>query len=353
MEQRQATTLIQADIPVHFWGPSGCGKTEWEAGIAKALEMSNHVEILSQCDPTDFGIPRERDGKIIRMPLQWIVEACEKPTMIFLDEFSLAPRSVLAATLTFIQSRRIADRTLHAGTRIVLASNGPEFTGVDLLPQQANRMAHVDFEDMVPLTDWTRGMIAGFPLPAIAPLPATWIAYIPKHRALVASFASKLPSEAFRTPKDATGMGRAWPSRRTWDLAAKASAACEGARVDDALPIGALIGEGPALSYVGWRAKQDLPDPEDVLAKADTFPLPDEDDRLFVILSAVAGAAVTKPDPKRWDAAWTLCGRAAKKGRADVATVAARVLVESTPKGAKTPKIAEELIPILRAAGAA
>lgn len=353
MEQRQATTLIQADIPVHFWGAPGCGKTEWQQGIARALGMVSHVEILSQCDPTDFGIPREKDGKIVRMPLQWIVEACERPTIIFLDEFSLAPRSVLAATLTFVQSRRIADRTLHPGTRIMLASNGPEFTGTDLLPQQANRMAHIDFEDMVPLTDWTRGMISGFPSPVISSLPPTWTAHIPKHRALVASFVSKLPSEAFRIPKDAAGMGRAWPSRRTWDLAARASAACEAARVDDALPIGSLVGDGQALPYIGWRARQDLPDLEDVLERAESYPLPEEDDRLFVILSGIAGIIVATPNPARWERGWILCGRAAKMGRADVATVAARVLAEQPPKGAKAPKIAEELIPILRAAGGA
>lgn len=348
MNLRQIAALVQADVPVNLWGPPGGGKTKLTAALFRALGLKQHVEILSQCDPTDFGVPREQDGRIIRMPLDWIVKASQEPWGIFLDEFPLAPRSVLAATLTFVQDREIAGCKLHADTRIILASNGTEFTGVDLLPQQANRMAHVDFEQVVPLADWVRGLIAGFPDPSLPTLPKTWTSLVPKHRALIASFVTRMPTEAFRMPKD---LGKAWPSRRTWDMVATASAACEAINEDDALPAGALVGDGPALAYMGWRAQQDIPEPEAVLAAASTFPLPSEDDKLFVVLSACAGAAVAKPDGVKWNNCWTLCGRAAKMGRADIGTVAARVLAENAPKGVRPPKIAEELIPILRAAG--
>ena len=156
-----------------------------------------------------------------------------------------------------------------------------------------------------------------------------------------------MPTEAFREPKEDVSWGEAWPSERTWEMCAFASAALEIMGLNDALGLGAIIGNGPALAYVGWRAKQDLPDPETVLAAPDTFPLPKEDDRLFVVLCAVVGAAVTQANPTKWLAAWQVCGRAAKSGQRDVATVAARVLSENMPPNIRPPKIAAEFIPFL------
>lgn len=368
MNQIQAITLIQADIPVFIWGDPGCGKTQWARALATAAGFHNgahvnletgkvvswhfHTETLAQCDASDIGgIPRDNGAYIIRKPLKWLHDLCVEPGLLFLDEAPLAPRMNLAASLRLICEREAGDATLHPESRVMAAGNSSAFTGVDLMPQVANRFAHIEFEELMPLAQWVQGMIAGFPPPQVARLPETWQAHIPTHRALVASYVSKMPTEAFRVPKDGSGLGRAWPSRRTWDLAARASAACGAAGVDDALPIGSLVGDGPALSYIGWRERQDLPDPEEVLANAATWVLPEEDDRLFVILSACAAAAVAKPDPKKWGQAWVVVGRAARGKKVDVAVLAARVLVAQAPPGSKTPKVAEELIPLLRAAG--
>lgn len=356
MNTRQLAALVQADIPVQLWDDPGTGKTKFTAALARALAQATgipyqmHTEILSQCDPTDFGIPREQDGKMVRLPLDWIVKAVAHPTILFFDEFSLAPRTVLAATLTLIQDRRIADRQLHKDTRIILASNPAEFTGMELLPQQSNRMAHIDFSALVPLADWARGMLAGFPDLEIPKLPEAWQASIPKHRALVASFITRFPTEGFRRPKE---LGKAWPSRRTWDMAATACAAVESIREDDSLPTASLVGEGPALQYIQWRNQQDIPDFGVLLADAANHPLPDEDTKLFVILSGCAAHTVANPSQKLWDACWQVCGRAIDMGKADISTIAARVLVENDKKfkGCRLPKVAEKLIPILRASG--
>ena len=36
MNQEQAVTMIQADIPLFIWGDPGGGKTQWARGLANA-----------------------------------------------------------------------------------------------------------------------------------------------------------------------------------------------------------------------------------------------------------------------------------------------------------------------------
>src|SRR3989304_6101256 len=143
MNQNTVAALVQADVPVILGREPGMGKTQWVLSLAKALGMPCHVEVLSQADPTDLGgWPREEGGIIKRKPLAWLGAFGGAPGMLFLDEITLGPRSCLASALRLINERCAGDVTLHPGTRIVLAANPAEFTGVDLLPPTANRMAH-------------------------------------------------------------------------------------------------------------------------------------------------------------------------------------------------------------------
>lgn len=344
--------LVQADIPAMLWSDPGVGKTKFVESLARALGLPLHTEILSQADPTDLGgWPREEGNVIRRKPLAWLQGLCDRPGILFLDETTLAPRSCLAASLRLINERAAGEVTLHADTRIILASNPAEFTGVDLLPQTANRMAHIDFEDMFPLAAWNEGMVGGFPTPAIGKLIGAWRTLIPKHRAIIAACAARMAHEMFRHPKETSAMGRAWPSRRTWDMAAHASAACEAGHEDDALAVAALVGEGPALAYVSWRAQQDLGNPDEALTDPHKYPLPTEDEKLYILLSGVAAAAVAKEDAKKWGNAWTLLGRVCTMKKADVAAMAARVLALQKPKGAVVPKEAAALLPLFQVAG--
>lgn len=134
-------------------------------------------------------------------------------------------------------------------------------------------------------------------------------------------------------------------------MAAHASAACEAGHEDDALAVAALVGEGPALAYVSWRAQQDLGNPDEALADPHKYPLPTEDEKLYILLSGVAAAAVAKEDAKKWGNAWTLLGRVCVMKKADVAAMAARVLALQKPKGAVVPKEAAALLPLFQVAG--
>lgn len=351
MNSRVLGYMIQADIPVLAWDDPGTGRSAYFPAVAKALGMKCHVEILSQADPADIGgFPREKDGVIQRLPLAWLAEAMSEPIIIFLDEITLAPRASLASALRMVNERETGSGRLHVGTRIIAAANPAAYTGVDLLPQVANRFAHINFQDIVPLSAWVQGMLEGFPTPIVAMLPDNWLDKLPMHRSLIANFCAAAATEAFRLPKDAAGLGRAWPSRRTWDMAARVAAACDAGGEDDTLAIASLVGDGPARAFVGWRHAQDLPDPAKVLADPENHPLPTEEDKLYIVLASVAAHAVSKPNPKLWAAAWIVCERACKGKKADLAVVAGRILASNMPTGATIPKAAAALLPMLQLA---
>ena len=83
---------------------------------------------------------------------------------------------------------------------------------------------------------------------------------------------------ALAVPDDSSGAGRAWPSPRSWDLAARLQAAAEGENVSQlatfAARRAAALGPGPGVEYFTWLAAADLPDPEAVLADPGSFALP-------------------------------------------------------------------------------
>ena len=351
MNQRVLGYMVQADVPVLVWDDPGTGKSAYFMAMARALDMRCHVEILSQADPADMGgFPREKDGVIQRMPLSWLADAMAKPMILFLDEITLAPRASLASALRLVNERQTCSGPLHPGTRIVAAANPAAYTGVDLLPQTANRFAHVDFQDIVPLSAWVHGMLEGFPVPTVVRLPETWAEKIPMHRSLIANFCAACATEAFRLPTEAAGLGRAWASRRTWDIAARVAAACDAGGEDDTLAIASLVGNGPARAFVAWRHAQDLPDPAKVLADPANHPLPAEEDKLYIVLASVAAHAVAKPAPKLWAAAWVVCERACKLHKPDLAIVAGRILAANMPQDVTIPKEAAALLPMLQLA---
>jgi hypothetical protein len=354
MNHNVLAALVQADIPVNLSSSPGAGKTAYTSALAKAIgfESNFHAVILSQADPTDIGgWPRDNGEYIVRKPLDWLHRLHQAPGMLFLDEITLAPRACLAGALQLINERQAGGTLLHPDSRIITACNPEEFTGVTMLPQLANRLAHVDFDEIVSVSKWAQGMMSGFPELQITRLPEAWTALIPKHRAIVASYAVKMGSEAFRKPKDEADWGKAWPSRRTLTLAATASAACESIGEEDSSAVASLIGHAATLAYLGWREEQDLGDPEEALDNPTKYPLPKEDDRLYILLSSIAAVAISKKNVKPWNAAWVILERACKQGQTDVAVTAARTIAEATPwpAGAVTPKSILAFTPILKA----
>lgn len=355
-------TAIAAGVPVLLWGAPGTGKTSVIRAIAEAAELPCEVVIASIREPSDFaGLPivDRGDGtgpahppSVVFAPPAWAIAlATAGRGLAFFDEISTAPPAVQAALLRVVLERTVGDLTLPDAVSIVAAANPPEQAadGWDLSPPLANRFCHLDWP--VDARTVAAGFATGWPTPAPPELHDGWRSRIAVARSWVAGFLSVRPMLALAVPEDATGAGRAWPSPRTWDLAARLQAAADGAsELATSLLIRGCVGPGAGVEYLTWLAEADLPDPEAVLADPDSFVLPERGDRAYAALTSVAAAVAAEPTEPRWTAGWRAFGKAAGAAP-DVAAAAARALARCRPAGAPVPPEVRLFAPLLRDAG--
>lgn len=348
---------VQARLPLLIWGPPGVGKTATVYAVADALGLPCEVVLAAIREPSDFaGLPVVRDGAVHLAAPSWAQRLAARGGVLFLDEISTAPPAVQAALLRVVLDRVVGDTTLPDTVAVLAAANPPEQAagGWDLAPPLANRFLHYDW--VVDARSWVQGMVAGFAAPAVPRLPGEWATQLPFQRALVAGFVRARPHLLLQVPEDEHQAGRAWPSPRSWDLAARAMAACAaiGAGEDLRLALVAgCVGDGVAVELMAYIRDLDLPDPEVVLAAPDRFTLPARGDQVYAVLAAVVSAALGNLTPERWTAAWAVLDRAAALGAVDVAASAAAPLARAYKPGQlpiPTAAVAR-FAPLLRAAG--
>jgi MoxR-like ATPase len=361
MDSQQQTTqalsvAIAARTPVLLWGAPGTGKTSVVNAIATAAGWACETVIASLREPSDFaGLPVVTgsgvEAEVMFAPPRWAKRlSVAGAGVLFFDEISTAPPAVQAALLRVVLERTVGDLTLPEGVSVVAAANPPEQAadGWDLSAPLANRFCHLDWP-----TDARRmaeGFASGWGTPTIPELLPGWATQIPVARSWVAGFASVRPTLALAVPEDASASGRAWPSPRSWDMAATLLAAARAADVDDrveSLLVRGCVGHGPGSEFLTWLVEADLPDPELVLADPSTFRLPDRGDRAFAALTSIAAVVAAHPTADRWAAAWKVFGAASQKAP-DAAATAARTLAKCRPAGAPVPPEVAAFGPLLR-----
>ncbi|MDQ6614382.1 MAG: MoxR family ATPase [Actinomycetota bacterium] len=346
---------VAARVPVLLWGAPGTGKTSAIRAMADAMGWPCETVIASIREPSDFaGLPVV-SGEEVRMAApRWARRLAEAGRgLLFLDELSTAPPAVQAAVLRVVLERVVGDLELGDGIVVVAAANPPEQAadGWELSAPLANRFCHLDWT-VDPIV-FSRGILAGWPAPIVPKLPDGWEAQLPLARGLVSAFVTVRPSLVCEVPTDAARAGRAWPSPRTWEMAARLWTACTvtgaSTEAETALITGA-VGQGAGIELLMWQIEMDLPDPEDILADPGGFRLPDRGDRAYAVLSAVAAAVVANPTAERWQAGWQVLARSGER-TPDVAAVAAGVLARCRPAGVATPPEVKLFAPLLRDAG--
>ncbi len=377
------STAVAANLPVILWGAPGTGKTSAVLAMGRRLGLPVEVVVGSIREPSDFaGLPMLRDGRTWFAPPRWAERlAASGHGILFLDELTTAPPAVQAAMLRVVLERTVGDLTLPGQVRIVAAANPPEQAadGWDLSAPLANRLIHLDWQ--ITAASVTEGFTTGFappdrppfssaghPAPGLTKSPEfesnrwPWDGCAPdkgsvgRAKALVGAFLRVRPELVLAVPD---GPARAWPSPRTWELAATALACTSGTactagteaaaqRVRAELVVGA-VGEAAGYELLSWIRDLDLPDPETLLTDP-AAPLPERVDRMHAVLGSVVAHVMADGGTESWQRAWTLIGRVADRAP-DVAASAARSLAACRPSGAVLPVAVLELAAILRMAG--
>ncbi|WP_157244280.1 ATP-binding protein [Nonomuraea typhae] len=339
---------VGANLPVILWGPPGTGKTSAVLALGRHLGLPVEVVVGSVREPSDFaGLPVVREGATWFAPPRWAERlAATGEGILFLDELTTAPPAVQAAMLRVVLERVVGDLELPPEVRIVAAANPPALAadGWELSAPLANRFVHLDWE--VSAARVADGFASGFAVPDAGPIDPPAPASLAAARALVGAFLRVRPALVLAVPDEPA---RAWPSPRTWELAATALAcAAHDERARAELVIGA-VGEAAGFELLSWVRDLDLPDPETLLSDP-AAPLPDRVDRLHAVLGSVVAHVTADGGGEAWQRAWALVARVARS-TPDVAAGAARSLAGRRPEGTPLPSAMLELAPILRAAG--
>jgi len=342
------------------WGGAGLGKSSAIREMAADAGLACETVIASIREPSDFaGLPVVgEDAKSVHFaPPLWARRLAEAGSgVLFLDEISTAPPAVQAALLRVVLERTVGDLTLPGDVCVVAAANPPEQAadGWDISPPLANRFCHLDWE--LTAAEWSEGILAGFSQPTVPSLDEEEMSrQLTATRASVGAFVTARSHLLHAHPGNESAAGRAWPSPRSWEMAARLIAA---ARVSgavekvQALAVAGAVGPAAAAEYLAWHEDLDLPDPETVLADPASFRLPDRGDRAYAALASVTAAVIANNTAPRWEAAWTAISVATGGKHADIAVAAVRSLVAHRPDGATPPPdVLSRMAPVLRMAG--
>ena len=351
---------VSARIPALLWGNPGEGKT---AAVESASQTGWHVEtvIITHSEPSDFaGLPLISDGSVTLAPPAWARRLAEHsgPSIAFFDEFSTASPSLQAAALRPLTHYEVGSLQLPKTVSFVAAANPSDVAaaGWELAAPTASRFVHLDWA--MPYEVYSEGLVTGkWPTMPVYSDPLDYQRFLEAELVLVSGFLRARESQLSVIPKNAEERGRAFPTPRTWDYAARLSAFAQavGANAEvRRLLIAGCIGGAVSHEYLTWANNQDLPDPEDLLADPTAIEFTGmRADRVFVTLQAVLGAFSRQPSTTRWEKAIDVCARAADQAGVDPAVPVVRSLMrpDIRPNGSAVPPSIKVFAPALALAG--
>lgn len=147
---------VSPESVVCIRGRHAIGKSEAVAQFAKEMGLPLVMRRLSQMTEGDLlGLPREvkTSGNVSAtsfMPCEWLLEACEKPVVLFLDERNRALDAVKQSVFEICDSRAFYGHKLHPLTRVVIAENvGDIYTVQQCDPAEVSRSITVELDTSV------------------------------------------------------------------------------------------------------------------------------------------------------------------------------------------------------------
>jgi hypothetical protein len=198
----EGTYQAAAEMRDDFYkNPDNVSKYGWkyEQGLPV---VERRLSQLTEGDLTgmpDLGAERKSTSF---KPCDWLIDACERPVVLFLDERNRALEGVKQAVFQLMDSRAFYGYKLHSGTRVVVAENIGDLYNVQQCdPAEVSRAATVE----------------------LCPTVDEWCDYAaPRCHPLVVDFIRSNKEHLEFNPEDATKTKRAfepnkkYPDRRSW-----------------------------------------------------------------------------------------------------------------------------------------
>jgi hypothetical protein len=272
--------------PIMAWGKPGVGKSDAVRQAAKEHDASLVDIRLSQYDSVDLrGIPVPHAGMTvwhapITLPFKGNSQFVEddKPIFLFLDEINSAAPSVAAVAYQLINDRAVGEHRLMDNVVVIAAGNREQDRGVtNRMPTPlANRFTHVEIDvDVNAWCYWAQE----------AGLHPAGIAFMQFRKELLCTFDPSKPDKAFATP-------RSWKKALTYYADAKMPEHVKQAAMSGA------IGMGPAAEFWGFvDVWGKMPKMEDIEAKPDKVPVPEEAAMRYAVAVAISGTMTPKNIP--------------------------------------------------------
>jgi len=335
LAQQAAAISVQAGEPTILWGKPGIGKTAWLNSLGDAMDAEVFTVIGSTKDPADIGGLMKLDGSLIAP--SWAQDIAErskqgKRSLLFLDEFSSMSPLVHAALLRVVREKIAGELELDPENKyvFVVAAANPSSEGagsVDLPPPAANRMIHIKWKKPMGML-WGIGLSLGFAKPAIKRLPDNWREsyHAQAAREAVFSFLKAREELFLKLPATETERGLAWPSPRSWEMAADVLGAARAAGASEDVQmilVKGAVGDGIAQEFEEFITEENLPNPEDLLKdptkivtrKGKILEWKDiRRDQYYAIDRGLSYAIAKDPTPERWLAVWDVIFTAMKLG---------------------------------------
>ncbi|NIZ91410.1 AAA family ATPase [Kineococcus rubinsiae] len=356
---------LLANVPVVLWGPPGQGKSSVVRELADGMDAHLETVIASIREPSDFaGLPivDSATGTAALAPPSWAVRlrdavAGGRAGIQFYDEVSTAPPATQAALLRPILEGVVGDLRLPAEVRTVAAANPPDVAadGWDLAPPVANRFLHLTWS--LDAETVREGFTSGWPAVRVPRADAADVAArLEQVTTLVGVFLGSKPELVTRLPSSSEEAGRAFPTPRSWDMAARLLAHAQAAGANGTvvtLLVAGTVGVAAAGTFLAYVRDLDLPDPEELLRDPDAWVVdPRRTDKTYAVAASVWSATAANNTVERWTACGRVLAKIADARSADIAFSYGRRWAQDRPTGAMpTPDVVASLGPILAELG--
>ncbi len=371
LQEMALALAIAMNVNVMVWGPPGAGKSDALKTIAHANNFHLEIVFASTKDPNDIaGVPFIHQGTTLIAPPDYarkivaIANGNEakgiKPreSILCWEEYSTALPSVQAATLGTILDKKAGPLQMPLGTRMIAIANPPKIAanGWDLSAPSANRFTHLDWT--IDAETMSNGFVHGWKpvnVPFVPKNPQEIKTIVNNAKIIVGSFIKKKPIAASydfnnfvgnSSVEDFKASDLAFPSSRSWEMAAKLYAGSKVARTatGEKLPdrvidllLEGTVGVAMATAFLSYARTLDLPDPVEVLNNPQQFTIPKRGDQIMALLGSVQNQAQLFSKSEKFPLIWRNWGdvicRIIDAGNADAALTFAQTWQDYMPPG--------------------